>query len=46
MEIDGSRRVVRRHDVIFIPPGVVHALHNTGFQDLVFIVVTTPATDE
>ena len=46
MEIDGTRRVVRRHDVIFIPPGVEHALHNTGFQDLVFIVVTTPATDE
>ena len=46
MEIDGKRQVVRRHDVVFIPPGVEHALHNTGFQDLVFIVVTTPATDE
>jgi mannose-6-phosphate isomerase-like protein (cupin superfamily) len=46
IEIDGIRRVVRRHDVIFIPPGVEHALYNTGFEDLVFIVVTTPASDE
>ena len=45
MDIDGTRRVVRKHDVIFIPPGVEHALYNTGFVDLVFIVVTTPAED-
>jgi quercetin dioxygenase-like cupin family protein len=45
MEIDGKRQVVRRHDVIFIPPRAEHALHNTGFEDLVFIVVTTPAID-
>src|SRR4051812_13961723 len=24
MEMDGQRRVVRKHDVIFIPPGVEH----------------------
>ena len=46
MEIDGTRKVVRRHDVIFIPPGAEHALYNTGYEDLVFIVVTTPASDE
>ena len=46
MELDGKTQVVRRHDFIFIPPGTVHALHNTGFQDLVFIVVTTPASDD
>lgn len=46
MELDGETRVVRRHDVIFIPPGMVHGLHNTGFQDLIFIVVTTPASDD
>jgi mannose-6-phosphate isomerase-like protein (cupin superfamily) len=46
MELDGEKKVVRRHDVIFIPPGVVHALHNTGFQNLVFIVVTSPPTDQ
>ena len=46
MEIDGARRVVRKHDVIFIPPGVKHAIHNSGLGDLTFIVVTTPAEDE
>lgn len=46
MEIDGERRVVRKHDVIFIPPGVWHAMYNTGLGDLTFIVVTTPVSDE
>ncbi len=46
MEIDGERRVVRKHDVVFIPPGVEHALYNSGLVDLVFLVITTPATDE
>ena len=30
MEIEGERTVVRRDDVIFIPPGVEHAIYNTG----------------
>lgn len=46
MEIDGRGQVVRRHDVVFIPPGVPHAIHNTGLTDLVFLVVTCPPTDE
>lgn len=46
MEIDGERRVVRRHDVIFIPPGVEHGITNAGLGDLTFIVVTTPIEDE
>ncbi len=45
MELDGERRVVGPHDVIFIPPGVEHAIYNTGLQDLVFLVVTTPPLD-
>jgi mannose-6-phosphate isomerase-like protein (cupin superfamily) len=45
MELDGERCVVRRHDVIHIPPGVEHAIYNSGLQDLVFLVVTTPPTD-
>ena len=45
MELDGARRVVRAHDYIFIPPGVEHAIYNTGLADLVFIVVTTPPSD-
>jgi mannose-6-phosphate isomerase-like protein (cupin superfamily) len=45
MEIDGKRQVVRRHDVIFIPPGVRHSITNNGLTDLTFIVVTTPVED-
>jgi len=45
MEIDGERRVVRRHDVIYIPSGVKHAIYNTGLTDLTFIVVTSPPED-
>ena len=46
MEIDGSNHVVRRHDVVFLPPGVEHAIANSGISDLVFLVVTSPVTDE
>ena len=46
MEFGGQRRVVRRHDVIFIPPGIEHAIYNTGTTDLLFIVATTPPRDE
>lgn len=42
MELEGERTVVRKDDVIFIPPGVEHAIYNTGLTDLRFIVVTTP----
>jgi mannose-6-phosphate isomerase-like protein (cupin superfamily) len=45
MELDGETQVVRRHDVIFIPPGVEHAMYNSGLDDLVFVVVTTPISD-
>ncbi|MFC3340621.1 cupin domain-containing protein [Paracandidimonas soli] len=43
---DGERRVVRAKDVAFIPPGVVHELHCTGTEPLVFLVITTPPSDE
>ena len=46
MEIDGKDRVVRKHDVIFLPPGVEHSIGNTGLVDLVFLVVTSPVTDD
>ncbi|MBU8546658.1 MULTISPECIES: cupin domain-containing protein [Roseomonadaceae] len=39
----GERRVVVRKDsYVFIPPGVPHALHNTGLANLVFLVITAP----
>jgi quercetin dioxygenase-like cupin family protein len=46
MEIEGRRQIVRRHDVIFIPPGVAHSIRNDGLTDLTFIVVTTPVEDK
>src|SRR5437868_14305408 len=45
MEIEGRKTIVRRHDVIFIPPGVRHSIRNDGLTDLTFIVVTTPVDD-
>ena len=45
MIIDGEKTVVRRHDVIFIPPGISHSIVNNGLGDLTFIVVTTPVED-
>ena len=46
MEIDGGEYVVRKHDVIFLPPGISHSMHNTGLVDLIFLVITAPPTDE
>jgi mannose-6-phosphate isomerase-like protein (cupin superfamily) len=45
MELAGERTVVRKDDIIFIPPGVEHAIYNTGMVDLRFVVVTTPPED-
>jgi len=42
MELEGERRLVRKDDVVFIPPGAEHAIYNTGMTDLRFIVVTSP----
>jgi mannose-6-phosphate isomerase-like protein (cupin superfamily) len=46
MEIAGEPRVVRKHDVVYLPPGVEHMISNTGLTDLVFIVATSPVTDD
>lgn len=46
MHIGKETRIVRRHDVIFIPPGIPHSIVNNGLTDLTFIVVTTPVEDK
>jgi len=46
MEIDGERQVVREGHVIYFPPGVEHAIYNTGQVDLRFLVITTPPEDK
>lgn len=45
MEIDNDRTVVRKDDIVFIPPGVKHAIYNTGMTDLRFVVVTSPCDE-
>jgi quercetin dioxygenase-like cupin family protein len=44
--LDGVKHIMRTHDVAYIPPGVVHELHNTGLDSLVFLVITSPFKDE
>ncbi len=46
MEIGDKKQIVRKHDVIFIPPGLSHSIVNNGITDLTFIVVTTPVEDK
>ncbi len=46
MHIAGKDHVVRKHDVIFLPPGIEHSISNSGLTDLVFLVITSPVTDE
>jgi mannose-6-phosphate isomerase-like protein (cupin superfamily) len=46
MHIEGKDHLVRKHDFIFLPPGVDHSISNTGLVDLVFLVVTSPVKDE
>lgn len=45
VELDGERHLVNPGDAVFIPPGVEHAMYNTGFEDLVAVVVACPAQD-
>ena len=46
MELNGERSVMRPGDFVFVPPGVEHAIYNTGTEDLTFFVVTCPPDDE
>jgi mannose-6-phosphate isomerase-like protein (cupin superfamily) len=45
VELDGKRHLVGPGVVIFIPPKVKHAIINTGFEDLIFIVAASPPKD-
>ena len=46
MEIGNETHVVRKHDFIYLPPGVEHSISNSGLVDLVFLVVTSPVSDD
>jgi mannose-6-phosphate isomerase-like protein (cupin superfamily) len=46
IEIAGKSHIVRKHDFIYLPPGIEHSISNQGTVNLVFLVVTSPVTDE
>ena len=46
LTLDGERNLMRPHDYVYVPPGVRHGFANTGTNGLVFLVVTTPASDD
>jgi len=46
LTLDGTGHLMRPHDYVYVPPGVRHSFANTGLAGLVFLVVTTPASDE
>lgn len=43
IEIDGVRTAVRPGDSIYIAPGEVHQIANTGADELVFLAICVPA---
>ena len=46
LTVDGQPHLMRAHDYVYLPPGARHGFSNTGTGGLVFLVVTTPATDD
>jgi mannose-6-phosphate isomerase-like protein (cupin superfamily) len=46
LTLDDDKRLMRKHDYVFVPPGVRHSFTNTGLTPLVFLVITTPLIDE
>ena len=46
LTVGERRHLMRPHDYVYLPPGVPHSFTNTGTSGLVFLVVTTPETDE
>ena len=46
LTLDDERHLMRPHDFVYVPPGVRHSFHNTGTAGLVFLVITTPASDD
>lgn len=45
VDLEGVETIVGPWTVIHIPPGVSHAIYNTGMIDLQLVVVTLPADD-
>ncbi len=46
LTLDDDKHLMRPHDYVYVPPGVRHSFTNTGTNGLVFLVITTPVSDE
>ncbi len=46
LTLDDASHLMRAHDYVYVPPGVRHGFTNTGLHGLVFLVVTSPASDD
>ncbi len=46
LTLDDESHLMRPNDYVYVPPGVRHSFTNTGLDGLVFLVITTPASDE
>ncbi len=46
LTLDDTKNLMRPHDYVYVPPGIRHSFTNTGTQGLVFLVITTPASDD
>lgn len=44
LEIEGKRRVLRRHEGAEVPPGVPHQMFNESEKEAEFLVVSQPAS--
>ena len=46
LTLDDTKNLMRPNDYVYVPPGIRHSFTNTGTQGLVFLVITTPASDD
>jgi quercetin dioxygenase-like cupin family protein len=46
LTLDDAPHLMRAHDYVYVPPGVRHSFTNTGIHGLVFLVITSPASDD
>jgi quercetin dioxygenase-like cupin family protein len=46
LTLNDKRHLMRPHDYVYVPPGIRHSFTNTGTAGLVFLVITTPASDD
>ena len=46
LTLEEEKHLMRPHDYVYVPPGVRHSFTNTGTSGLVFLVMTSPESDE